>query len=78
MSKVLELVVLHKIDSYLYTTDNQFGFKGRGWSKTGVCYQIFSSSSLCDVTPNYKMSAHLHNLCMDFPQFQSAKRGALF
>ena len=27
MSKVLELLMLHKIDSYLYTTDNQFGFK---------------------------------------------------
>ena len=27
MSKVLELLMLHKIDSYLYTTDNQCGFK---------------------------------------------------
>ena len=27
MSKVLELLMQHKIDSYLYTTDNQFGFK---------------------------------------------------
>ena len=27
MSKVLELLMLHKIDSYLFTTDNQFGFK---------------------------------------------------
>ena len=27
MSKVLERLMLHKIDSYLYTTDNQFGFK---------------------------------------------------
>ena len=27
MSNVLELLMLHKIDSYLYTTDNQFGFK---------------------------------------------------
>ena len=27
MSKVLELLMLHKIDSYLCTTDNQFGFK---------------------------------------------------
>ena len=27
MSKVLERVILHKIDSYLYTTDNQFGLK---------------------------------------------------
>ena len=27
MSKVLELLMLHKIDSYLYTTDNQFSFK---------------------------------------------------
>ena len=27
MSKVLELLMLLKIDSYLYTTDNQFGFK---------------------------------------------------
>ncbi len=26
-SKVLELLMLHKIDSYLFTTDNQFGFK---------------------------------------------------
>ena len=27
MSKVLELLMLHQIASYLYTTDNQFGFK---------------------------------------------------
>ena len=27
MSKVLELLMLRKINSYLYTTDNQFGFK---------------------------------------------------
>ena len=26
-SKVLELLMPHKIDSYLYTTDNQFGLK---------------------------------------------------
>ena len=31
MSKVLELLMLHKIDSYLYTTDNQFGFKQKTW-----------------------------------------------
>ena len=36
-------------------------------------YQIFSSCSLCDIILNYKISAHLHNICMDFPQFQSAK-----
>ena len=28
MSKVLELLMLHTIDSYLYTTDTQFGFHG--------------------------------------------------
>ena len=33
-------------------------------------YQIFISSSLCDFTLNYKISAHLHNLFMDFPQFK--------
>ena len=33
-------------------------------------HQIFNSSSLCDVILNYKMSAHLHNLFMDFPQFK--------
>ena len=27
MSKVLELLILHKIDSHLYTTDNQYRFK---------------------------------------------------
>ena len=27
MSKVLELLMLRKVNSYLYTTDNQFGFK---------------------------------------------------
>ena len=26
MSKELKLLILHNIDSYLYTTDNQFGF----------------------------------------------------
>ena len=36
-------------------------------------YQIFSSCSLCDIILNYKISAHFHNICMDFPQFQSAK-----
>ena len=35
MSKVLELVMLHTIDSYLYTIDNQFGF-GQNHG-TGVC-----------------------------------------
>ena len=33
-------------------------------------YQIFISSSLCDFIQNYKISAHLHNLFMDFPQFK--------
>ena len=28
-------------------------------------YQIFSSCSLCDIILNYKISAHLHNICMD-------------
>ena len=27
MPKVLELLMLHKIDSYLYTTDDQFGLE---------------------------------------------------
>ena len=31
-------------------------------------YQIYISSSLCDAILNYKMSAHLHNLFMDFPK----------
>ncbi len=38
-------------------------------------YQIFISSSLCDDMLNYKISAHLLNICMDFPQFQSGKWG---
>ena len=38
-------------------------------------YQIFISSSLCNFILNYKISAHLHNVCMDFPQLQSAKWG---
>ena len=33
-------------------------------------YQIYTSSSLCDAILNYKMSAHLHNLFIDFPQFK--------
>ena len=32
---------------------------------------MFNCSSLCDAILNYKSSAHLHNICMDFPQFQS-------
>ena len=58
-------------------------FKGRGWSKTGVCHisvnnqWIFTKFSAVvhyvKSHQNYKMSAHLHNLCMDFRQFQSAK-----
>ena len=32
---------------------------------------MFNCSSLCDAIQNYKSSAHLHNICMDFPQFQS-------
>ncbi len=35
-----------------------------------VLYQIYISSSLCDAILNYKISAHLHNLFMDFPQFK--------
>ena len=38
-------------------------------------YEIFISSSLCDVMLNYTISAYLHNICMYFPQFQSAKWG---
>ena len=34
-------------------------------------YQICSSYLLCDYILNSKMSAHLHNICMDFPQFHS-------
>ena len=33
-------------------------------------YQICISSSICDAILNYKISAHLHNLFMDFPQFK--------
>ena len=33
-------------------------------------YQIYISSSLCDAILNYKISAHLHNLFMDFTQFK--------
>ena len=33
-------------------------------------YQIYISSSLCDAILNYQISAHLHNLFMDFPQFK--------
>ena len=33
-------------------------------------YQIYISSSLCDAILNYKISAHLKNLFMDFPQFK--------
>ncbi len=33
-------------------------------------YQIYISGSLCDAILNYKISAHLHNLFMDFPQFK--------
>ena len=33
-------------------------------------YQIYISSSLCDAILNYKISAHLHNLFMDFQQFK--------
>ena len=33
-------------------------------------YQIYISSSLCDAILNLKISAHLHNLFMDFPQFK--------
>ncbi len=35
MSKVLERLMIHTIDSYLYTTDNQFGFKQN--HGTGIC-----------------------------------------
>ena len=37
MSKVLELVMLHTIDSYLYTTDNQFGFKQNHGTDVYIC-----------------------------------------
>ena len=33
-------------------------------------YKIYISSSLCDAILNHKMSAHLHNLFMDFPQLK--------
>ena len=33
-------------------------------------YQIYISSSIYDATLNCKISAHLHNLFMDFPQFK--------
>ena len=33
-------------------------------------YTIFINSSLCDAILNYKISAHLQNLFMDFPQFK--------
>ena len=36
----------------------------------GYLYKNYISSSLCDVILNYKMSAHLQNLFMDFPQFK--------
>ncbi|KAG0712595.1 hypothetical protein GWK47_018164 [Chionoecetes opilio] len=31
LSKVLEKVVLHRLEAYLYTLDNQFSYKGRRW-----------------------------------------------
>ena len=33
-------------------------------------YKIVINSSLCDAMLNSKISAHLHNLFMDFPQFK--------
>ena len=36
--------------------------------------QIFISS-LCDFIVNFKISAQLHNICMDFGQFQNANWG---
>ena len=33
-------------------------------------YKIYISSSLCDAILNYKNSAHLHNLFMNFQQFK--------
>ena len=33
-------------------------------------YQIYIGSSLCDAILNYTLSAHLHNLFMNFPQFK--------
>ena len=33
-------------------------------------YKIVINSSLCDAILNYNISAHLHNLFMDFPQFK--------
>ena len=37
MSKVMELLMLHTIDSYLYTSDNQFSFKQNHGTDTAVC-----------------------------------------
>ena len=34
-------------------------------------YQICSSYLLCDYILNSKISAQLHNICMDFQQFHS-------
>ena len=37
MSKVLELLMLHKIDSYFYTADNQFGVKENHGTDMCIC-----------------------------------------
>ena len=34
-------------------------------------YQICSGYLLCDDILNSENAAHLHNICMDFPQFHS-------
>ena len=41
-------------------------------------YKIVISSLLCDAILNYKISAHLHNLFMDFPQFKVPNGASYF
>ena len=48
MSKVLELLMLRKIDSYLYTTANQFGFKQN--HGTDMCIYSLKPSIITNVT----------------------------
>ena len=62
--------------SFLRSHTVRTGVVGRGWSKKYLSkysmdfYPLFISSSLSDVILKHKMSARLHNICMDFPQFK--------
>ena len=70
ISKVFENVILYRLEEYLWTTDNQFGFKA-GHSTDLCVYALtefieYFKDDICIVSLSSSGLQHLLNICSDY------------